>query len=62
MPHGIDALMDAVQPTPRGAPPDPAVVDADRDQLPPADDAMLPRSQLAYPDIRVCAGILSLRA
>jgi hypothetical protein len=47
MPHGIDALMDAVQPTLRGTPSNPAVVNADRGQLPPADNAMLPRSQLA---------------
>jgi hypothetical protein len=51
-----------VKPTLRRAPPDPAVIDADSGQLPPADNAMLPRRQRTQPNIRMCAENLSLRA
>jgi hypothetical protein len=55
-------LVDPVKPTLRRAPPDPAVIDADSGQLPPAHNTMLPGRQRAEPDIRVCAENLSLRA
>jgi hypothetical protein len=62
MPDGVHTLMQAIKPSLRDAPLDSAIVDPDRQQLPPTHHTMLPGRNGAESQVGVCAGNLSLSA
>lgn len=51
MADGVDAAVEAVQPTVLHAPGDRALAEAEIHELPPADDPVLPRRHLGEPAI-----------